>query len=150
VPRAAGAVRVRPARPADYPAVAGLLGAAGLPTAGLSPSLADFLVAEAGDGITGAVGLEVYGTAALLRSAVVGAAAQGRGAGTALVVALLEHARARGVRDVYLLTNTAEEWFPRFGFARIRRDVVPDALHASAEFQGACPDSAAILHATLA
>jgi amino-acid N-acetyltransferase len=149
VPAAAG-VRVRPARPADYPAVAGLLDAAGLPTAGLSPSLADFLVAETGDRIAGAIGLEVYGGAALLRSAVVAAAARGRGAGTALVVALLERARGRGVRDVYLLTNTAEEWFPRFGFARIRREAVPAALHASAEFQGACPESAAILHATLA
>ena len=142
-------LRVRPARAADYPAVAGLLDAAGLPTAGLSPSLADFLVAEAGDGIVGAVGLEVYGGAALLRSAVVAAAVQGRGAGTALVAGLLEHARARGVRDVYLLTNTAEAWFPRFGFARIQRDAVPAALHASDEFQGACPDSAAIIRRTL-
>jgi len=142
-------LRVRPARAADYPAVTGLLDAAGLPTAGLSPSLADFLVAEAGDGIVGAVGLEVYGGAALLRSAVVAAAVQGRGVGTALVAGLLEHARPRGVRDVYLLTNTAEAWFPRFGFARIQRDAVPAALHASAEFQGACPDSAAILRRTL-
>jgi amino-acid N-acetyltransferase len=129
--------------------VTGLLDAAGLPTAGLSPSLADFLIAEAGDGIVGAVGLEVYGGAALLRSAVVAAAVRGRGAGTALVAGLLEHARARGVRDVYLLTNTAEAWFPRFGFARIQRDAVPAALRASAEFQGACPDSAAILRRTL-
>ena len=143
-------LRVRPARPADHPAVAGLLDAAGLPTAGVSPSLADFLVAEAGDALVGAVGLEVYGGAALLRSAVVGAAAQGRGAGTALVVGLLEHARARGVRDVYLLTTTAEDWFPRFGFARIPRDAVPAELHASAEFRGACPDSAVIMRATLA
>jgi N-acetylglutamate synthase-like GNAT family acetyltransferase len=149
VPPAAG-VSLRPARPADYPAVAGLLDAAGLPTAGLSPSLADFLVAEAGDGLVGAVGLEVYGGVALLRSAVVGTAAQGRGAGTALVVGLLEHARARGVRDVYLLTNTAEDWFPRFGFARIRREAVPAALNASAEFRGACPDSAVVMRATLA
>lgn len=141
--------RVRPARPADYPTVAGLLRAAGLPTAGVSPSLADFLVAEAGDGLVGAVGLEIYGGAALLRSAVVGAAAQGRGAGTALVVGLLEHARSRGVRDVYLLTTTAEDWFPRFGFARIPRAAVPAALHTSVEFQGACPDSAVIMRATL-
>ena len=146
----AASIRVRPARAADYPAVAGLLEAAGLPTAGVSPSLPDFMVAEADGGVVGAIGLEAYGPAALLRSAVVAPAERGRGAGTALVAGLLEHARARGVRDVYLLTSTAEDWFPRFGFARIRRDAVPAALHASAEFQGACPDSAAILHATLA
>ena len=142
-------LRVRPARPADYPAVAGLLDAAALPTAGLSPSLADFLVAEGSDGLVGAIGLEVYGRAALLRSAVVAPAEQGRGAGTALVRRLLDHARARGVHDIYLLTNTAEDWFPRFGFGRIGREAVPAALHASAEFQGACPDSAVIMRAML-
>lgn len=146
----AASLRVRPARSADYPAVAGLLVAAGLPTAGVSPSLPDFMVAEADAGVVGAIGLEVYGGAALLRSAVVAAAEQGRGAGTALVAGLLKHARTRGVRDVYLLTTTADAWFPRFGFARIRRDAVPAALNASVEFQGACPDTAVIMRATLA
>jgi len=143
-------VRVRRARPADFPVVADLLESAGLPTAGLSGSLADFLVAEAGDGVVGAVGLEVHGRNALLRSAVVAAGVQGHGAGTALVAGLLEHARARGVHDVYLLTTTAEKWFPRFGFTRVGREAVPAVLHASAEFRGACPDSAVVMRATLA
>jgi amino-acid N-acetyltransferase len=108
------------------------------------------MVAEADGGVVGAIGLEVYGGAALLRSAVVAPAEQGHGAGTALVAGLLEHARTRGVRDVYLLTTTADAWFPRFGFARIQRDAVPAALHASVEFQGACPDTAVIMRATLA
>ena len=146
----ATSMRLRPARSVDYPAVAGQLEAAGLPTAGVSPSLPDFMVAEADGGVVGAIGLEVYGGAALLRSAVVAPAEQGRGAGTALVAGVLEHARARGVREVYLLTSTAEAWFPRFGFARIQRDAVPGALHASAEFRGACPDTAVIMHTTLA
>jgi amino-acid N-acetyltransferase len=92
----------------------------------------------------------VYGAAALLRSAVVADQARGRGVGAALLDRLLEHARARGVRQVYLLTTTAEDWFPRFGFTRIARQAVPAALHASAEFRGACPDSATVMQATLA
>ncbi len=148
--RPAVGVRVRPARPEDYPGVAAMLEQAGLPTEGVSPSLADFLVAEAGDGVVGAVGLEVYGSAALLRSAVVAPAARKGGVGTALVAALLDHARSHRVRDVYLLTTTAEDWFPRFGFARIRRDAVPAALYASVEFQGACPDTAVIMRAAIA
>ena len=141
---------VRTAEPGDYAAVAGLLASAGLPTAGLSPSLTDFVVAAADDGLVGAVGLEVYGPAALLRSAVVADRARGRGLGAALVDRLLEHARARGVRQVYLLTTTAEDWFPRFGFTRIARHAVPAALHASAEFRGACPESATVMEAILA
>jgi N-acetylglutamate synthase-like GNAT family acetyltransferase len=144
-----GTARVRPARAADYPAVVGLLEAARLPTAGLSPSLGDFLVADAGDLLLGAVGLEVYGSAALLRSAVVAPGSRGRGLGAVLLERMVAHARSRGVQDLYLLTTTAEGWFPRFGFARIGREAVPAALHASAEFKGACPDSAVAMHASL-
>ncbi len=48
-----------------------------------------------------------------------------------------------------LLTTTAEDWFPRFGFVRIARDAVPAALHASAELRGACPASAAVMQKPL-
>ena len=34
---------------------------------------------------------------------------------------------------------------PRFGFTRTARSSVPEALKASAEFQGACPDSAVMM-----
>jgi amino-acid N-acetyltransferase len=147
--RGGRAPRVRPAQPSDYAAVTDLLVTAGLPTAGLSPALTDFVVAASGDRLVGAVGLEVYGLAALLRSAVVADVSRGRGVGAALVGRLLAHARARGVRDVYLLTTTADDWFPRFGFVRVARETVPAALHASAEFRGACPESATVMRATL-
>jgi N-acetylglutamate synthase-like GNAT family acetyltransferase len=51
-------VRVRPARSADLAAVTALLDGAGLSTAGLPPSLANFLVAVNGGRIVGTVGLE--------------------------------------------------------------------------------------------
>jgi amino-acid N-acetyltransferase len=62
-----------------------------------------------------------------------------------LVEALLEHAESDGVADVYLLTTTAEEYFPKFGFARTTRAAVPDAVKLSAEFRGACPDTAIVM-----
>ncbi len=133
---------VRPARPADYAEVVRLLRVADLPTAGLSPTLPDFLVAEEGGRLLGAIGLEVYGDVALLRSAVVDAERRGSGLGGVLVTSLLEHAQALRVREVYLLTTTAERYFPRFGFAPVAREAVAPAVHASEEFRGACPDSA--------
>jgi len=138
---------VRPAGAADYPAVVALLGAAGLPIAGIPRSLGDFLVAEseAGGQVLGAIGLEPYGTAALLRSAVVDPSERGTGVGHALVRALLVHATARGVRELYLLTTTAEEFFPRFGFERIRREEVPAAVRESPEFRESCPASATVM-----
>jgi amino-acid N-acetyltransferase len=140
---------VRSATAADYPAVIALLEAADLPTAGVPRALGDFLVADTESGLAGAIGLERYGSAALLRSAVVRPGDQGSGIGAALVRALLDRARDGEVREIYLLTTTAEGWFPRFGFAPIAREQVPDAVRASVEFREACPASAAVMRVVI-
>jgi amino-acid N-acetyltransferase len=142
-------VVIRAALPADSDSVLALLREAGLPTDGVPADLADFLVATTGREVVGAVGLERYGDAALLRSAAVREALRGTGVGDALVHAVLELARARAVRDLVLLTTTADRWFPRFGFERTSREAVPAAVHASAEFQGACPASAVVMRRAL-
>jgi amino-acid N-acetyltransferase len=140
---------IRPATPGDFAGVIGLLQAAELPTAGLQPALSDFLVAEDHGSIVGAIGLEVYGDRALLRSAVVDPGRRNSGLGTDLVEGLLERARVRGVREIFLLTTTAERYFPRFGFRPIARSEVALAVRASEEFRGACPDSAVAMHRVL-
>jgi amino-acid N-acetyltransferase len=142
-------VRVRPARSGDLAAVAALLDGAGLSTAGLPPSLANFLVAVNGSRIVGTVGLEPYGAAAQLRSAAVDPDVRGSGLGHAWVRALLVHATARGVRELYLLTTTAEEFFPRFGFERIAREEVPEPVRESVQFRESCPASATVMRARL-
>jgi amino-acid N-acetyltransferase len=48
-----------------------------------------------------------------------------------------------------LLTTTAAEWFPRFGFVRTTREAVPMAVTASVEFQGVCPASAVVMQKVL-
>jgi N-acetylglutamate synthase and related acetyltransferases len=68
--------------------------------------------------------------------------ARSTGLGLALVDRILRHARERGLGAVYLLTTTAEGYFPRFGFTRVARDEVPDPVRASVEFREACPASA--------
>ena len=54
------------------------------------------------------------------------------------------------MRDVYLLTTTAPDWFPRFGFTVTRREELPEVLDASEELRGACPGSAVAMRAVLA
>ncbi len=136
---------VRSAASSDHLAVTGLLEDAGLPLAGVLPTLPDFYVVELEGRVVGAVGLEVYGRDALLRSAVVEQVARNSGLGVALVERILDHARARGVRAVYLLTTTADRYFPRFGFERITREDVPDNVKRSVEFREACPASAVVM-----
>ncbi len=137
---------IRMATPGDFAGVVRLLQSSDLPTAGLQPSLPDFLVADEAGRVVGAIGLEVYGDSALLRSAVVDSPRRGSGLGQELVQTLLNRADTRGVRDIYLLTTTADRFFPRFGFAPIAREAVADAVRASEEFRGACPDSAVAMH----
>jgi amino-acid N-acetyltransferase len=56
--------------------------------------------------------------------------------------AALTIAREHHVDAVFLLTTTAEQFFPKFGFERISRADVPASVQASVEFQSACPASA--------
>jgi amino-acid N-acetyltransferase len=142
-------VTIRAATTQDFGHVVGLLEAAGLPTAGLPPALGDFYVAEHRGRVVGAVGIERYGASALLRSAVVDPTLQGAGIGRTLVRRILEHARERGIADVFLLTTTAGRYFPRFGFEPITRDDVPGAVRESIEFREACPASAVVMHTVL-
>lgn len=133
---------LRAATAADHGGVMALLQAAALPAAGVTPALTDFFVVENRGRIVGAIGLETYGSDALLRSAVVDPPFRGSGIGVALVERVLLRARERGVRAVYLLTTTAERYFPRFGFEPVARADVPEAVRASVEFREACPASA--------
>lgn len=142
------AVTLRPAGAGDLKRVIELLEAANLPTAGVPTTLRDFFVAQDEDLIVGAIGMEPYGRAALLRSAVVDPTARGSGVGEALVHRVLDGARERGVDELYLLTTTAERYFPRFGFAQIARSDVPSEVQESVEFREACPASAIVMRRT--
>ena len=138
-------MRIRNATNADLSAVESLLSASDLPLDGVRDNFSTFVVAEDDGEVAGAIGLEEFGSVALLRSAVVSPDHRRRGIGRLLVERLLESAERAGIEELFLLTTTAEEYFPRFGFTRTTRAAVPDALKASAEFQGACPDTAVVM-----
>ncbi|MGE0354793.1 MAG: arsenic resistance N-acetyltransferase ArsN2 [Gemmatimonadales bacterium] len=143
-------VTLRPPQPADYASVITLIEEAGLPTAGITEDLDGFMIAVAGNDVIGAAGLERYGTDGLLRSVVVTPSLRSTGVGGALVESLLGMARRAGLKEVYLLTETAEAYFPRHGFAPVPRGEVPESVKGSVEFQGACSESAMVMHRSLA
>ena len=138
-------MKIRRAKTSDLSAVEDLLAASDLPTDGVRDNFSGFVVADDDGAIAGAIGLEKYGSVALLRSAVVSPNHRGTGVGRKLVEQLLERAEEAGVDELYLLTTTAEKYFPRFGFTPTTRATVPDAVKASAEFRGACPDTAVVM-----
>jgi amino-acid N-acetyltransferase len=137
---------IRQATSADLPRITALLEASSLPTVGVAESLDGFLVGEDNGEIVGVVGVETCCREyALLRSTAVAPSWRGRGLGRKLVERAIAEAEGRGVNAMYLLTTTAEQYFPSFGFSKITRDEVPDEVKATEEFREACPASATVM-----
>lgn len=140
---------IEPARAEDVPSILELLGEQKLPADGLGDHLPMTLVARKGGQLVGSVAVEMYAEGGLLRSVAVAAGLQGQGVGRSLTGAALALARDRGLRTLYLLTTTADWYFPKFGFEQIQRADVPASVRQSVEFTCACPSSAIVMRRRL-
>lgn len=134
-------MEVARATPADVPAVEALLSAAGLPLDGARDALALGVVGREGVRVVAAAAVERYGRAGLLRSVVVESAARGAGLGHAIVRAAEDAARAAGIGELYLLTETAIDWFPRLGYEVVPRSEAAAVVGESIEFTTVCRDT---------
>ncbi|MGC3947356.1 MAG: arsenic resistance N-acetyltransferase ArsN2 [Chryseolinea sp.] len=92
--------------------------------------------------IIGSGGLEFYSTYALLRSVAVDEHCRGNAFGKEIVNDLLRRAREKSIKEIYLLTETAHDFFLQRGFSDISREKVPAEIKASSEFDSVCPASA--------
>jgi amino-acid N-acetyltransferase len=137
------------ATPCDLPAVRKLLEQQHLLLDGIDEHLQTLLVSREGSNVVGAAGLELYADGALLRSVAVDPALQGQRVGHQLVDAALQLAQRHGAPAVYLLTTTAADYFPRFGFEPVARADVPASVQASVAFRAACCASAAVMRRRL-
>jgi len=133
---------IGPASASDVATIKQILETSKLPVAGVDDHWRTFLIARDGDKVVGCGGAEAYRVAALIRSIAVLPEYQKHGLGRKLVRQLLDRLSARGLREFYLLTTTAEEYFKKRGFKRCEREEVHPQLLASREFQDACPESA--------
>ena len=132
-------------RPPRSTAVA-LLQSQGLPVSDITDEHLEHFFFVGSDGSpTGLVGLEVYGTDALLRSLVVGEAARGKGLGSVLVDHAERYAASKSVRSIYVLTTTAEGFFKRRAYYRIDRSRAPPSIKETHEFASLCPASSAFM-----
>ena len=136
-------LELRPARPEEFDAIAGLLSACELPVEDLNVAMLDaFVVATEGEVRVGVVGLEIRESNALLRSLAVEQRHRSRGLGARLVDAIETEAQVRGVTALYLLTTTATTFFERAGYTAHDRATVPPSIAATTEFSSLCPDTA--------
>jgi N-acetylglutamate synthase-like GNAT family acetyltransferase len=97
------------------------------------------------DSPQGVVGLELHGPAALLRSLAVAEKARGKGCGRELVAKAERYAWSQGVKEIYLLTTTAEQFFSMLGYRRAERESAPEEIRATKEFSALCPSDSVFM-----
>ena len=146
----AGGYTIERTSPSELSSILSLLHDVDLPVEGVKDHISNFLTLKSNDddpSLTpwGCVGLEIYGNSALLRSMAIAPEHQGKGLGTALTKAIIEDARERGISTLFLLTETAEDFFRRFGFQVVERELVPDDVKTSIEFTKLCLDAPAMM-----
>ena len=129
---------------------ASLLAQAGLSADDLSEALLPRFIAIYEHGLPVAIGgAEVYGAIALLRSVATSPGHRNRGLASEIVERLEKDLGNAGVRDIYLLTETAESYFVGKGFRAIARDLAPAAIAATTQFTELCARDAAFMHKSI-
>ena len=136
---------IRPAVVADWPALKALLQAENLPTSDIDTASLDYFQVAAGTEILGAIGLEAHAGEGLVRSLVTARKSRSRGIGSALYQAMECQARALGIGRLWLLTDSASEFFEARGFSPEPRSAVPAWLAGTQQYRDLCPQSALVM-----
>ena len=129
--------------------IVALLESVKLPMEDLPPSLENFLVMHHGDQLVAVAGIESYGQCALLRSVAVSPAFRDQGVAAIIVESVENIAAAKGITAIYLLTETASDYFKRRGYIEIARIDIPAEVQKSSEFSHVCPQSAIAMEKVL-
>jgi amino-acid N-acetyltransferase len=133
----------------DRNAIISLLQAEKLPVEDLSTDVANFFVAKENGLVIGSIGMEIYERNALLRSLVVKARFRKMKLAAALINELEKQAREKGLENIYLLTETAQEYFSMRGYHTVNRNEAPLSLQKSSEFSHVCPSNAILMKKVL-
>ena len=125
-----------------------ILSAEKLPVDDLPDKLDNFFVATENGTPIGVIGLEIYGSFGLLRSLAVLPESRSKGIAGKLIKKLDDLATALGLQELFMLTETAPEYFLRKGFHKIKREEMPEEVKQSPEFSYVCPASAVVMKKT--
>ncbi|MDB5151737.1 MAG: family N-acetyltransferase [Mucilaginibacter sp.] len=129
--------------------IVALLTAEKLPVDDLPANLENFLVVRKNDELIGVIGLEVYGDYSLLRSLAVQPDSRSKGIAGKLLREIEILAHLKGSKAIYLLTETAPDYFNHKNYIKITRNDVPAEVQQSSEFSHVCPQSAIVMMKTL-
>ena len=130
----------------DIERIEHLLKECSLPYNDLNKYIQNFVVAENNNIIIGVGGFEKYGDASLIRSLAVISEYRGIGVG-GKIYALLERKISNvGINKLYLLTETATDYFKKVGFTIRVRENIPEAILQTKQFRELCPSTAFVMY----
>jgi len=138
-------ISIQSAAPSDYQAVSEFLSKHKLPIEDIDQELTHFFIVKQQGLPVGVIGMEQYGEYGLLRSMATDPAYRNNGIASSLVAALFTYGEKLGLKEMYLLTETAENYFAKRGFQKINREETPAAIKQSAEFSHLCPSTAVVM-----
>ena len=134
-----------PASGGDLDGIKRLLVGSLLPSRDVGGADQRFIVASENGRLIGCAGLQVAGQDGLVRSMAVHWTRRNAGLGSKLHERLLFEAVLAGVRTLYVVTTTAEDFFAGHGYRRIAATQVPAALQASEEFATFVPGGSTVM-----
>ena len=131
-------LEIRRATEADKEYIFSLLKRTGLTTSGIEET-SYFHICTEGEKTVGCFGIVCSNDGAMLRSFAVEPEMQGMGIGHFMAIRTLKYAIDAGILPLYLLTNTADKFFAKFGFTEIERKDIPDIIMDSTTLGEYCP-----------
>ncbi|MFK8013924.1 MAG: GNAT family N-acetyltransferase [Gammaproteobacteria bacterium] len=135
----------------DLPSVAALLAANQLDPSDLAPDdMPHFLGIEVDQRLVATGALTPIAQLGLLRSVVTAQSARGQGHANKIVRALEARAVAQNIHHVYLLTDSARNYFTGMGYQDVAREDAPPPIRATPQFEQLCPASAQVMLKVLA
>lgn len=143
------AVVLQSARPEHRAEVEVLLQQAGLSTMGLDSAYAQGWVALSGARVVGFLTADQVGEAALVRSLAIDPGWRRQGVAARLLARCKRDWRAQGVRQLWLLTETAVDWFTQQGFQQVTREELPVCWQSHPLVKSVCASSADVMHCRL-
>ncbi len=136
---------IGPASGGDLDAIRRLLVAALLPSGDLGGPNQRFIVARQNGRVLGCAGLETFGEDGQLRSMAVHWTSRNAGLGSRLYGRLLFEALQAGVRNLYVVTTTAADFFARQGYRNVKPADVPPGVARSEEYVTFVPGGGVIM-----
>jgi amino-acid N-acetyltransferase len=137
-------MNIVPASQNSFSSAIELLKQNNLPTEDITPGTQLFVV-EDGNEVIATVAVEYDYDDALLRSLSVSETKRGSGIGSELVSFIEDYVRRQGVRNMFLLTTTAADFFAKRGYKVIDRSNVPEFIQKTKEYSVICASSSTLM-----